>query len=161
MAITLDLLRHGLAHPAGAAGDRQRVLSPAGERGLESLRTRLAREAWRPDRVFSSPYVRTLQSARIVAGASTPPVAVEVLTDLEPECEPLEVLVALTARGVLTGHVLIVGHQPLLGLLAGHLTGLDQGLSPGALVRVHCPQGMGRGSGRIVLTLEPEDLDPA
>jgi phosphohistidine phosphatase len=160
MALTLDLLRHGLALPAGAAGDRQRALSPAGVRGLESLAAHLVRKTWRPDRIFSSPYARAQQSARIVAGAAAPPVAVELLGDLEPEREPAEVLDALTLREVRSGHVLLVGHQPLLGRLAGHLTGVAQGLSPGMLVRVHCPAGLGRGNGRITLTLAPRDLEP-
>ena len=69
MALTLDLLRHGFALPAAAADDRQRVLSPAGIRGLEALAAHLSRESWRPDRIFSSPYARAQQSAGIVAGA--------------------------------------------------------------------------------------------
>jgi phosphohistidine phosphatase len=161
MPPTLDLLRHGLALPAGASGDRQRVLSPTGVQGLEALRAHLAREAWRPDRILSSPYARARQSAGIVAGAATPPVAVEILRALEPEHEPSEVLEALARLGITAGHVLVVGHQPLLGLLARHLTGLEQGFSPGTLVRVDCPQGLGQGSGRVVLTLDPEDLEPA
>ena len=161
MAFTLDLLRHGLALPAGTAGDSQRVLSPAGIRGLEALLAYLGREAWRPDRIFSSPYLRTLQSAQIVAGAAIPPVAVETLRDLEPERESSEVLDTFTRLGIAAGHVLVVGHQPLLGLLVRHLTGLEQGFSPGTLVRVHFPQGPVRGSGRVVLTLEPEGLEPA
>jgi phosphohistidine phosphatase len=161
MALTLDFLRHGLALPAGAAGDRQRALSPAGIRGLESLLAYFARESWRPDRIFSSPYARAQQSAGIVVGAAAPPVAVEILHDLEPERESSEVLDALVRLGITAGHVLVVGHQPLLGLLVRRLTGLEQGFSPGMLVRVHCPQGMRQGNGQIVLTLEPESLEPA
>jgi phosphohistidine phosphatase len=161
MALTLDLLRHGLALPTGAAGDRQRVLSPAGVRDIESLVAHLAREGWRPDRIFSSPYARARQSAGIVAGAAVPPVAVETLHDLEPERESSEVLEALTRLGIASGHILMVGHQPLLGLLVRRLTGCERAFSPGMLVRVHCPQGPGPGNGRIVLTLEPEDLGPA
>jgi phosphohistidine phosphatase len=160
MAVTLDLLRHGLALPAGAAGDRQRDLSPAGVRGFESLLAHLAREAWRPDRIFSSTYARARQSAGIVAGAVAPPVVVELLRALEPEREPSDVLEALTRLGITSGHVLLVGHQPLLGLLAHRLTGFEKGFSPGMLVRVHCPQGLGRANGRILLTLEPEYPGP-
>ena len=161
MSLTLDFLRHGLALPAGATGDRQRALSPAGIRGLESLLAHLAREAWRPDRVFSSPYLRARQSGELVAAAAAPPVAVETLDALEPERESSEVLDALARFGITAGHVLLVGHQPLLGQLVGHLTGVEQGLSPGMLVRVHCPQRLGQGSGRITLTLAPGNLDPA
>ena len=161
MAITLDLLRHGLALPAGTAGDRQRVLSPGGVRGFQSLLAHLAREAWRPDRIFSSSYARAQQSAGIVAGAGAPPVAVEILRNLEPEREASEVLDALARLGITSGHILMVGHQPLLGLLVRRLTGFEKGFSPGMLVRVHCPRGMGQGNGRIVLTLEPEYAEPA
>jgi phosphohistidine phosphatase len=161
MALTLDLLRHGLAGPAGAAGDPQRVLSPAGISGIEALAAHLAREAWRPERVFSSPYVRAQQSARIVTRAAASPVAVEILRDLEPERESSEVLDALTRLGITAGHILVVGHQPLLGLLVGRLTGVERGFSPGMLVRVHCPHGPGPATGQVTLTLEPGDLEPA
>jgi phosphohistidine phosphatase len=161
MTLTLDLLRHGLALPAGAAGDRQRVLSPEGLRGIEALAAHLAREAWRPDRIFSSPYARARQTAGIVAGAAAPPVAVELLRDLEPERESSDVLDALACLGITTGHIVLVGHQPLLGLLVGRLTGFEKGFSPGMLVRVHYPQSQVQGSGRITLTLEPGDFETA
>jgi len=161
MALTLDLLRHGLALPAGVAGDQQRVLSPAGISGIEALAAHLARDGWRPGRIFSSPYARALQSARIVAGAATPPVEVEILRALEPERDSSGVLVALTRLGNTAAHILVVGHQPLLGLLVGRLTGFEKGFSPGMLLRVHCPQGLNPGSGQVTLTLEPEDLKPA
>lgn len=161
MLITLDLLRHGLALPAGAGGDRQRVLATEGIRAIEALAAHLAREAWRPDRIFSSPYVRAQQTAGIVSRAAAPPVAVEDLHDLEPECDSAGVLDALARLGITEGHVLVVGHQPLLGLLVGRLTGFEKGFSPGMLVRVHCPQGPVAGNGQVTLTLAPGDLNPA
>jgi phosphohistidine phosphatase len=161
MALTLDLLRHGLALPAGDAGDHQRVLSPAGISGIEALAAHLARDRWRPDRVFSSPYARARQTAVIVAGAAAAPVTIELLHDLEPEREPSEVLDALARLGITAGHILMVGHQPLLGLLAFRLSGVEKGFSPGMLVRIHCPQGPGRRNGQVTLTLEPGDFEPA
>jgi phosphohistidine phosphatase len=161
VTLVLDLLRHGQALPAGPEGDRQRALAPVGARGLAALAARLAREAWRPDRVFTSPFLRARQTAGIVAGAALQAVPLEPLRALESEREPSEVLEALARHGVTAGHVLLVGHQPLLGLLVGHLTGAERGLSPGTLVRVHCPQGARPGSCRVTLTLAPEDLPPA
>jgi phosphohistidine phosphatase len=155
MAITLDLLRHGYALPAGTGGDRGRALSPEGIRGLEALATRLAGEGWRPDRAFSSPYPRARQSAAIVAAAAATPLEVEVLDDLQPERDPEGVLEALGGLGIATGHVLLVAHLPLLGLLAGRLAGDDPGFAPGTLVRVHCPLDAAAGAGRVVLTLSP------
>ena len=161
MALVLDLLRHGQALPAGPAGDRQRPLAPAGARGLAALAASLLREDWCPDRVFSSPCLRARQSAGIVAGTASPAVPVETLRALESEHEPSEVIEALARQGVSAGHVLLVGHQPLLGLLVRHLAGVEQGLSPGTLVRVHCPGGLRAGNGRVTLNLPPEDLEPA
>ncbi len=161
MALTIDLLRHGLALPAGEAGDRSRVLSPAGIRGIEALAARRAREAWHPGRIFSSPYARARQSAAIVAGAVAPPVAIEHLDDLEPERESSGVLDALARLGIGEGHILMVGHQPLLGLLVRRLAGIEKGFSPGMLVRVHCPQGPVQKTGQVTLTLKSEDLEPA
>jgi phosphohistidine phosphatase len=161
MTLVLDLLRHGQALPAGPDGDRQRALAPAGVRGLEALAARLAREAWRPDRIFASPYLRARQTAEIVSRAAVPAVQVEPLRALESEREPAEVLEALARHGVAAGHVVLVGHQPLLGLLVGHLAGAERGLAPGTLVRVRCPHGPLPGTGSITLALAPEDLPPA
>ena len=97
----------------------------------------------------------------IVGGASVPAVAVETLRALEPEREASGVLDALVRHGATAGHVVLVGHQPLLGLLARRLTGSEQGFSPGTLVRVHCPLGPDQGNGRVTLTLAPADLEQA
>jgi len=160
MAVALDLLRHAQAVPAGPDGDRRRGLSPEGRRGLTALAARLARQGWRPDRVFSSPYARALDSARIVAGAAAPPVEVETLEALEPGNAPTELLAALRRRGVTGGHVLLVGHQPLLGLLARCLTGVEPGIAPGALVRIQCPGELDPGTGQIAWTDPPGTVEP-
>jgi len=156
MAIVLDILRHAQAGPTGPGGDRERSLTPAGERVLAGLAAQLARGP-RPDRVFASPYARAQQTARIVAGMADPPLEVETLAALEPDREPAQVLDALAAAGVTAGHVLVVGHQPLLGRLAAHVAGAEPHLSPATLVRVECPGGLAEGAGRIVLSLPPEN----
>ncbi len=158
MAMTLDLLRHGSAVGSAPGGDRQRRLTPEGMRGLEALAEHLLGLGWRPDRAFSSPVRRAQDSAAIVMRGATEPRAVEVLEALEPDAEPSEVLDALAALGVTSGHVLLVGHQPLLGRLVGHLTGAEKALSTGMLIRVSCPNGPDQGTGRIELTLAPGSL---
>jgi phosphohistidine phosphatase len=154
MSLTIDLLRHGLSLPAGPGGDRLRELSPEGVSDLTVLAGRLAGEGWAPGRILSSPYLRALQTARIVAqGAGV--AAVEPLTALEPEGEPEGVIEALAGLGIAGGHVLLVGHQPLLGLLVGHLTGTGRSLAAGTLVRVECAEGPRRHGGRVVQVLAP------
>lgn len=157
MGLTLDLLRHGLSQPAGPNGDRLRELAPAGIEALAVLAGRLAAEGWAPARIFSSPYLRALQTARIVARGADVAAPVEPLTALEPEREPEGVLGALAALGVTGGHVLLVGHQPLVGLLAGYLTGATCGIGTGTLVRVECADGPRRRGGRITRVLAPGD----
>ena len=153
MLAILDILRHGQALPAGDGGDRQRRLSPAGTRALERLAQRLVRRAPHAGRVFSSPYARALETAGIVAGALRPAPRVETLPALVPGTDPAQVLDALAAEGVEGGHVMVVGHQPLLGLLVAHLTGVERELAPGTLVRVRCPRGLKAG-GSVEMVLE-------
>jgi len=153
--LTLDLLRHGQASPAGAGGDRLRELSPAGLEAITALARRLAGEGWAPGRILASPYRRTLQTAVIVGRSAARAVPVEALPELEPERAPEDVLEALAARGVTGGHVLLVGHQPLLGLLLAHLVGTERGLAPGTLVRVECADGARRGGGRVMKVFAP------
>jgi len=152
MGLVLDLLRHGLSLPAGPDGDRARELSEQGVSDLTALAGRLAGEGWQPGRIFASPYRRALASATIVSRGTT--VAVEPLAALEPERDPGGVLEALAGLGADSGHVLLVGHQPLLGLLVGRLTGADRSLAAGTLIRVECATGPA-GGGRVVRVMAP------
>lgn len=157
MAIVLELLRHGLALPASPGGDRERPLSPGGEQAVAQLAAHLARTGWQPDRAFTSPLRRAVDTARIVCGAAGAPVRIETLRELEPDARPADVLEALARECVTGGQVLLVSHMPLLGRLAAHLTGSERGFSPGTLVRIRCTDGLERGAGEEVLTLDPGD----
>ena len=157
MAILLDILRHGYAVPMDGSGDRGRRLSPQGLAELGRLAQELSREGWRPDRIFSSPFLRATETAAFLSRAAGGTVPVEILEALEPDGDPPGVLRALAFRGIAEGHVLIVGHQPLLGRLVAHLTGSERGLAPGSLVRVECPAGMEPGNGTVVRTIRPAE----
>lgn len=155
MKLVLDLMRHGEALPAGQGGDRNRGLSAAGTRGVAGVGVLLAAESWRPDRVFSSPYRRAEESARLALASLPDPPDPELLTALTPETDPEELVRALAERGVEAGHVLLVAHQPLLGRLTAWLSGEDHGLVPGCLVRIECPQGLVGGTGKVSRVIEP------
>ncbi len=159
VALQLDIVRHGEAGPSAPGGDRLRPLSPAGARSLQWLARRLALEGWKPDRAFSSPLLRAVASAEILARSARPAVAVEILDALEPDVEPAEVLQALAGLGAVSGRILVVGHQPMLGRLVGYLTGTERSLAPGALVRVICPGPPARASGQVALVLAPDADD--
>lgn len=156
MPLVLDLLRHGAALPAFQGGDESRRLSPRGRADLERLAAHLAGMGWRPDRAFASPLVRAQESAAIALGGLTPPPPVERMSALRPDTEPMEVLQALAGEHATRGHVLLVGHQPLLGLLGGTLTGGSEiGFAPGALVRIEFSGTPAPGAGVMGWNLPP------
>ncbi|MDH7571187.1 MAG: histidine phosphatase family protein, partial [Armatimonadota bacterium] len=66
----LYLLRHGAAadaDPARGLTDALRPLTDAGRRGVESIAVALRGAGVRPEVVFSSPCIRAVQTAEIVA----------------------------------------------------------------------------------------------
>jgi phosphohistidine phosphatase SixA len=156
--LVLDLLRHGEALADAGGGDASRRLSPAGERALERLAAHLAGQGWRPTRAFTSPLVRARESARIVLARTEPGLQAEVMQALRPDGEPAEVANALAEQGAIEGHVLLIGHQPLLGELGRHLAGgRAPALAPGDLVRIEFTGAFGRGTGTALWKLDPEE----
>ena len=156
MPFRLDLVRHGEAEPARSGGDADRALTAAGRRDVTRLAKVFVHRGWVFERVYTSPLLRALETASILIAWASPGAATEVLDSLVPEGEPEDVLEALSASGI-ERHAVLVGHQPLLGRLAGHLTGgASLHLPTGGLVALRC-DGLG-GRGCAVLEIE---LDPA
>jgi phosphohistidine phosphatase len=156
--LRLDLVRHGEALPAGQDGDTGRPLSAKGRATIEALGERFARERWRPDAVWTSPLLRAQQTAAILTARAFPGVAVETLEALTPNHEPQDVLNELRARGA-HGHVVLVGHQPLMGdLVAWLTTGADGSFPAGGMVRIDVTGALARGAGHVILEIRP---DPA
>jgi phosphohistidine phosphatase len=159
--LVLDLLRHGEALSA-SNGDDARRLSPGGERALERLALHLAGLGWRPDRAFTSPLLRARDTARIVLRRAAPDLVPAVMEALDPDSNVGDLLAALDAESVVAGHVLLVGHQPMLGELARRLTdGQDVGFAPGDLVSLEFSGGPAQGAGTIGRRVRREDLPPA
>ena len=154
----LDLLRHGEALPAAADGDSARRLSPSGRATIASLAERFAREGWRPDALWASPLARAQETASILAAVACPGTLIGILEALVPDREPEDVVRAL-AEVRPRGHVVLVGHQPLLGRLAAYLSGgRESGFPAGGLVRLEMEDGLGRGVGKVVLQLRPDPV---
>jgi phosphohistidine phosphatase len=152
----LELLRHGEALPAGTEGDGARRLTPAGRRALERLASSLAAEGWRPDRVFTSPLLRARESARIVLEPTVPGLEPEMLDELATAPVPEALIELLGELGVTDGRVLLVCHQPLIGRLAHYLEcGQEREMSPGAFLRLECPEGLRAGRCRVTWYVRP------
>ena len=138
----LTIWRHGEA--GSAPTDRQRELTDSGFDdigfGCRQMHTALeARGMPAPDRVLFSPWLRTRETAEIIAAAFTHARSRE-LEDLRPGSTVAAVEVALgdiCAGDPVPAHLVLVSHQPLVSRLVDHYLGGRHPvppLSPGALV---------------------------
>ncbi len=117
--MNLYILRHANAD-TDAPTDDARELSEKGREQAKSVAKFCARHGIRPDVIFSSPLIRAQQTARPVAKE----LGMEVTTARWLACgaEPEGILSQLaTVKG--GAAAMLVGHQPDLGELIGHLLG--------------------------------------
>ena len=126
----LYLLRHAHAEDLRTT-DAARELTPKGKRQAETVGACCQRLGLRPDVLLASPYRRTVQTAETVASALEG-VSVKTEDFLKSGMEPEGAFAGLQAYGYAES-VLLVGHQPDLGLLAASLLGLNDagGMSVG------------------------------
>jgi phosphohistidine phosphatase len=152
----LDLLRHGEAVAALEGGDGERQLSDAGRKSLTLVAEEYIRRGWHPERIYASPLRRARQSATILTHLIAPTPDYEILDALLPEGTP-EGVVRHVAPLVLPPHVVMVGHQPLLGRLAAYLTGGPEPSVPTAgLVVLRIEQEIAPGGAVLELQWRPE-----
>ncbi len=157
------LMRHGIAGPAPtgmANGDRR--LTPDGKRKIRRAARGLKRLGVVPDAVLSSPLRRAQETATVVASLRNPKLAVEIYPLLAPGHEPAEVLKGLrlfrTAR-----ELILVGHQPDLGLLASHLLTAASGVLPlpfkkGGVAAIRVGSLPPRAAGTLMWFMTPKQL---
>ena len=117
----LLLLRHAEAEPA-VHSDAERVLTAKGMEQAAQAGEYCRLQELRPDLILTSPYARTVQTGEIVAAAieNVPTQADQFLAS---GMEPADAMEGLRSYGHL-GCLLVVGHQPDLGLLTAALLGL-------------------------------------
>ena len=158
-AVSLHLLRHADAgDPEKWQGDdSERPLSEKGVRQAERLGRHLKSVEFEPDAIISSPKVRALQTAEIVARA----LGVSATTDdrLAGSLDPSSVAALLRDAGG-PGKPVIVGHDPDFSELLAELTGAPNlTMKKGAIARVDLAGGIKSGSG-VLRWLLPPDLLP-
>lgn len=131
--ITLWLLRHGEAeHPLLA--DKMRCLTANGQRDVGITASQLVTETI--DLILYSPYVRAKQTADIVIKLLSYQGKIQLADWITPEANPHYVVKKLAEFN--EKNILVISHQPLLGLLAVLLTEGNQqfplSLSPAELL---------------------------
>jgi phosphohistidine phosphatase len=121
MAGVIYLVRHGIAGPASEGmSDADRSLTAEGSRRMHRIATGLKRLGVKPTAVLSSPLRRAEETAAALAAVLAPKVPVQVSPLLAPGHSPAEVVKTLRPFRA-ASEIVLVGHQPDLGLLASHL----------------------------------------
>lgn len=124
----LYVMRHGPAEetsPSGRANDR--ALTPAGRERVQQIAQVLAAADEAPTHILTSPVVRALQTAEIVAAVTQLASRgghVEARIELEPGGQVrrlVDEIVALQSAQQKKKKLMIVGHDPDLSLLANAL----------------------------------------
>lgn len=144
----LVFMRHGhslSALEAGVQSDSLRPLSTRGEKEALAAARHLSASGFAPARIVSSPYLRADRTAEIAA-AVFPAASRETARALSdgPAQAVLDLLLRLAQDGA---RVMVVGHQPLMGAIAGYFLQQDGfDLSPAGFVRVNYSQHPGSSS---------------
>ena len=173
MAFTeLLLLRHGIAELRRQdRPDRIRALTDKGRQRSRAVLERVLELGLVADRMLASPLIRARQTAEIALSVGLAP-ALELSETLEPGQDPLPLLVnALGLEAAVQPgpgqetapacRLLLVGHEPDLGLLAARLLGATPGsiqLRKAGLALLALPQGPRPGSAQLRLLLSPRSL---
>ncbi len=150
MKVILIRHTHAIDSEGGtdAGGDAGRWLTEKGRKLARRVGERLRDEGHRPEALVTSPLVRAVQTAELVARGLKFDGAIEVIAGLAPDGSLRRAAAALAERHVL---VAAVGHEPSISALAGHLAGRHvTGFKKGQAVVIH--------DGEIVYQLNPDDV---
>jgi phosphohistidine phosphatase len=121
--VQVFLIRHAEAiQETLALGDPHRHLTATGRRQARAIGDRLRWHDCFPTHIWSSPLVRTIQTAELVASGLHCETAVDALPALAPDENPRDVVAAIAAieAGAV---VMLIGHEPGLSAVGALLVG--------------------------------------
>ncbi len=121
----LILVRHAKTEPlTDAENDFERKLKKRGHKDARLVSDYLIGKGVVPDVIVSSPAVRALQTAKIMAGAfNIPESSVKEAPFIYGGFTNEEFIIQITDMAGDAGSVMIVGHNPEIALMAVELTG--------------------------------------
>ena len=135
----LYVVEHGIAVEGGEGiPDEWRPLTDKGRRRFRKTARAFGKLGRKLDLILTSPLVRAVQTAEILAG-ETEPEEVAVLAELDPKFDVQAVRNAIASRAGKAEAVAIVGHEPQLSSVLAALSGVSQAeidLENGTIVRV-------------------------
>ena len=127
--MNLYLFRHGIAMDRGLPGyedDSQRPLTPKGAARIYRIAQAMEHLGVKLDLVLSSPYVRTQQTAQILASLYKIEDRVHLTENLTPMHPPSALIGEIHETYADALSILVVGHEPYLGALASVLLTGDE-----------------------------------
>lgn len=130
--MNLLLLRHAIAVDRGLPGyedDSQRPLTPKGAAKMQRIAKGLKRLDPKLDLILTSPYLRAVQTAQIVAAVYGMNVKVLTTDALTPLQSPAAVIREIMDMLPGLSNLLLVGHEPFLSSLTSVLLAGDESLA--------------------------------
>ena len=131
----LYVLRHGLSltiTEAKVAHDADRPLADLGRQDIQAQVSELKKKGGTVDEILCSPLKRAQETAAEAAAILKPKAGVRVFQPLANEIPGQDLFIAVQAEA--KNALMIVGHQPQLGEMVGHLVGHSVDIRPGGLV---------------------------
>jgi phosphohistidine phosphatase len=162
----LILLRHGIAEPHGSREERLRALTPEGRQRTRQICQRACQLGLRAPTLITSPLTRAQQTGEIAVETGLA-AALRCDEALAPGGDPWPLLHHWLSQGpdAASNRLILVGHEPDLGLLACRLIGAPAGavvLKKAGLALVAWPQGSAprgpEGQAQLRLLLTPRVL---
>ena len=141
-APTLFVMRHGPAEDDSPSGhDFDRALTAPGRERVVRVAQELERQRKMPRVILSSPLVRALQTAELVAQIVRPTEPVRVRREIAPGGDLRGLLFELVRAG--TPGVMVVGHEPdVSSVVAGVLSaGFADAFQKAMVVGLHAVEG--------------------
>ena len=155
----LYLVRHAEAiERSGTKPDASRYLTTKGRLAFRKIARRVRRAGIAPDVIFTSPLLRAVQTAEILAERLKHEGPVVVAKELSPGFD-LPALRSLLAEAGNPREAAFVGHEPDLGTLAAILLDVPGGfpLRKGAVLALEADGSVRKGSAKF---LRMEDGKP-
>ena len=150
----LYFVRHGIAEDM-AESDFARELTARGRRRVAQSARVMRQLNLRPQRIYSSPRLRSRQTADIIAAALDRPVTLADEVNFGFDLDDVRDL----TRGLDSkAEVMFVGHNPDMSLLVHQMTGVNVMMKKGGLARVDVYDGAAT-QGELVWLIAPKVFD--
>ncbi len=164
--MNLYLLRHGIAAEPGVAGyepDSERPLTSKGKTRLRDAARAMQVLGLSFDLILSSPYLRTKQTAELIAKDLKLRKKLACSDDLTPAGNPRLLIQELNQFRPEPENILLVGHEPYLGklvaLLAAGNTSLEIDFKKGGLCKLEAEFLLYGRCAKLVWLLTPRQME--